>query len=186
MLLILFTLTILIAIVFILIYNSIINSKNSVIRSWSDVATYQRQKIKLLPDLERLTREYLTHEKQLLTGVAELRSAIARVSPGKIDIDALSDVEQKTQSVLSGFRAVAEAYPDLRSADLLRDLMAEMIELEENIAAAITIFNRTVADFNSGIEVFPNSLVNAYGTRLKTYPAFRDSEAESGIEYKFR
>jgi LemA protein len=182
----LFALMVVIAIVFISIYNGIINNKNNVIRSWSDVATYQRQKVKLLPDLERLTQEYLSHEKQLLTGVAALRSAIARVSPGKIDIDALLDVEEKTQSVLTGFRAVAEAYPDLRSADIIRDLMAEMIELEENIAAAITIFNRSVADFNSGIEVFPNSAVNAFGTRLNAYPAFRDSEAESGIEYKFR
>lgn len=79
----LFALMVVIAIVFISIYNGIINNKNNVIRSWSDVATYQRQKVKLLPDLERLTQEYLSHEKQLLTGVAALRSAIARVSPGK-------------------------------------------------------------------------------------------------------
>jgi LemA protein len=55
----LFLLLILLLIICMLIYNSIINNKNTVIRSWSDVVTYQRQKTKLLPDLERLTREYM-------------------------------------------------------------------------------------------------------------------------------
>jgi LemA protein len=174
------------ALIFILINNSIISSKNNVIRSWSDVVTYQRQKTKLLPDLERVTRDYLNFEKQLLSNITELRSALDRVSSSRVDVQTLEDIEAKTQSVFSGFRAVVEAYPDLRSADLIRDLMAEMIELEENIAAAITIFNRNISEFNTGIEIFPNSIVNEMATRLKPYPAFRDSVAEDDIEYKFR
>jgi LemA protein len=182
----LLVLALFVALIFVLINNSIISSKNNVIRSWSDVVTYQRQKTKLLPDLERLTRDYLSFEKRLLSNIAELRSALTRVSPARVDVQALEDIETKTQSVFSGFRAVVEAYPELRSADLMRDLMAEMIELEENIAAAITIFNRNVSEFNTGIEIFPNSIVNDMATHLKPYPAFRDSVAESDIEYKFR
>ena len=122
----------------------------------------------------------------MLTGVTELRSALARVSTSEINLQAIEEIEARTQTLLAGIRAVVENYPDLRSAGLMRDLMAEMIELEENIAAAVTIFNRNVASFNSGIEMFPNSLVNGFLTRLRPYPAFRDSVAESEFEYQFR
>jgi LemA protein len=175
-----------VAVIYILIYNSIIGRKNSVIRSWSDVVAYQRQKTKLLPDLERLTRDYFEFESKLLKDVSELRSAIARVIPDRIDVAALEEAERITQSVLTGFRAVAENYPELRAADVLRDLMAEMVDVEDNVAAAITIFNRNVAEFNSGIEMFPNSIVNSFSTKLTIYPAFRDSLGEADIEYQFR
>lgn len=171
---------------FILVYNAIIRRKNAVIRAWSDVVAYQRQKIKLLPELEQKSREFLTHERELMLGVTELRSAVARMSPDTIDVEALADVGRRTARLLAGFRAVSERYPDLRSADVVRDMIAEMIELEDNIAAALTIFNRNVAIFNSGVETFPNSLVNALSARLPPYPAFTDSGAESAIEYKFR
>ena len=185
MIIFLLLLLVIIAIIIIAIYNGIISLKNNVARSWSDIIAYERQKIKLLPDLERISSKYLDHEKSLLISVTSLRSAIAAVSPGSIDTKALSDIEQKTQSVLSGFKAVAEAYPNLQSADVLRDLMAEMIELEENITAAVTIFNRNVADFNTGIEVFPNSIINSLTTRLSPVPIFSDSSAEYNFEYKF-
>lgn len=174
------------AIFFVAIYNGLISSKNNVIRSWSDVAAYQRQKIKLLPDLEKLTRDYLEYEGSLLRDVTELRASLGRISPTRVDIKALIDIERRTDAVLSRFQAVVEDYPDLQSAGLVRDLMAELIELEENIAAAITIFNRNVADFNSGIEIFPNNVVNALSAKLTVYPAFRDSAAEREIEYQFR
>ncbi len=179
-------LTFVLVFMFIIIYNGIVQRKNLVIRSWSDVVAYQRQKTKLLPDLETLTNQYFAHETELLKGITELRSAIARIGAEVVDVPALVELERKTQSILSGFRAVAEDYPELKSADVMRDLMAEMVELEENISAAITIFNRNVESFNSGIEIFPNSIVNGLSTRLAPYPPFTDSVAEAEIEYQFR
>lgn len=61
--------------------------------------------------------------------------------------------------------------------------MREVTEQQENIGAAIRIFNQNVEAFNTGIEVFPGSLINslfAKKTRLKT---FTDSEAQAGFEY---
>lgn len=174
-----------VGIAFILIYNGIIGRKANVVRSWSDVAAYQRQKTKLLPELERLTRDYFDFESKLLREVTDLRSALSRVNSERVDVSALGEAERMTQSVLSSFRAVAENYPNLRAADLVRDLMAEMVDVEDNVVAAITIFNRNVADFNAGIAVFPNSIVNALSTRLAAYPAFRDRVGEADIEYQF-
>ncbi len=57
----------------------------------------------------------------------------------------------------------AENYPDLKASQLYNNLMSEISEQQENIGAApIRIFNQNVEDFNNGIEVFPNSLINGW------------------------
>jgi LemA protein len=64
--------------------------------------------------------------------------------------------------------------------------MREIAEQQENIGAAIRIFNQNVKDFNNGIEVFPNSLVNSLLNKKTRVTPFHDSEAEAGFEYKLR
>jgi LemA protein len=63
--------------------------------------------------------------------------------------------------------------------------MTEMTNIENIIAAAITVFNRNIADFNTLIEMFPNNLLNWLFFKYKVYDEFRDSKSESGFEYKF-
>ncbi|WP_299998540.1 LemA family protein [uncultured Cedecea sp.] len=57
-------------------------------------------------------------------------------------------------------------------------------EQQQNISAAIRIFNRNVEDFNNGIEVFPNSLVNGLLNKKHKLDTFNDSQADSGFEYR--
>ena len=58
-------LLIIIAIVFgvIVIRNNIVRHHNATIRAWSDVATYERQKIKILDGLEPLVEQYSALKK---------------------------------------------------------------------------------------------------------------------------
>jgi LemA protein len=62
--------------------------------------------------------------------------------------------------------------------------MREIAEQQENVGAAIRIFNQNVEDFNNGIEQFPNSVINNMLNKKEKLNTFRDEEAESGFEYK--
>lgn len=168
---------------FIIINNGIIRRKNMVVRAWSDVITYERQKNKTLPELERVAGQYQEHEAKLLEEITALRSTLARANTSDIDTGQLAQIEKQTQSLLGSFHVAMEAYPNLEMADVTKGLMREISELQDNIAAAISIFNGNVEAFNSGIQVFPNSLVNGMGAKQTPYKPFTNDEAVESLGF---
>jgi len=169
--------------VIVVIYNGIVSRKNAVKRAWADVITQERQKNKTIPHLEEVVEQYKAHESGVLTQITELRSALQDLSSGDIDTGKLAAVEASSARLLSGLNVVVENYPDLKASETFNNLMREISEQQENISAAIRIFNQNVEDFNNGIEIFPNSLVNSMLNRQSPYQVFTDSEAQEGFEY---
>lgn len=165
------------------LYNGIVQSRNAVERAWADVITWERKKNKTFPKLEELARHYTGFEETVMTKVAELRSALANLSES-VDPAALAAVEQQTTALLKGINIAVEAYPDLKASGVLESVMRELSELQHNIAAAITIFNRNVESFNNAIQTFPGSLVNTFFNHEKKIRPFTDREAQAGFEYK--
>ncbi len=169
--------------VFIVVNNGIIRRKNMVVRSWSDVITYERQKNETLPELEKYASEFREHEKGLLTEVTALRNALNAASSSDVNTDRLAEIQQRSQSLLGSFQVAVEAYPDVKAASITNNLMKEFSELQDNVAAAITIFNSNVEAFNSGIQVFPNSMVNSYGAKETPYKPFTNAEAVESVGF---
>lgn len=164
-------------------YNKIVSAYNRVQRAWSDVLTYERQKIKVLDVLEPQVAGFQEYESQLLEKIVGLRTAITSL-PSVADGDALKSVDQGTKALLGGLNLAFEAYPDLKSAGLLNNLMREVAEQESNIGGAITLFNLSVENFNNTIQLFPGSLVNQLTLKKSLITPFSDSQASAGFEYK--
>lgn len=177
---------ILLALFIVVIYNGIITRMNAVERGWANVITQERQKNKMIPPLEQLVAQFQVHETGLQTQIAELRSGIAKLHSDNIDASQLQQVESKTKDLMQGLNIAVEAYPDLKASEVFNNLMREIAEQQENIGAAIRIFNQNVEDFNNGIQVFPNSLVNTSLNKKSRVTPFHDSEAEAGFEYKLK
>ncbi|UTW55995.1 LemA family protein [Kordiimonas sp. SCSIO 12610] len=174
---------VLLVIMIITIHNGIISRRNTVVRSWSNVITYERQKNVTLPELEKHAAEYKEHESELLSKITALRSAIDQASSGEVRTDDLKAIETHTASMLGSFKVAVEAYPNLEMASITKSLMKEISELQENIAAAITIFNRNVEAFNTGIQTFPNSLVNSMFTKEQSYQSFQNEAAVDSLGF---
>ncbi|RBL67265.1 LemA family protein, partial [Pseudomonas sp. MWU13-2625] len=75
-------------------------------------------------------------------------------------------------------------YPDLKSVELLSNLMREVAEQEGNIGGAITLLTLNVENFNNSIQMFPGSLVNRLVLKKALISPFSDSQASAGFEYK--
>ncbi|KKO45892.1 membrane protein [Arsukibacterium ikkense] len=176
----------LLAVLVVVIYNGIITRKNAVERGWANVITQERQKNKMIPHLEQVVAQFREYESGLQTQITELRSGIARLDSNNIDASQLQQVESSTQRLMQGLNIAVEAYPELKASDVFNNLMREIAEQQENIGAAIRIFNQNVEDFNNGIQVFPNALVNASLNKQSRITPFNDSEAEAGFEYKLK
>ena len=173
-----------VAIIVIGIYNGIIRRANAVERAWANVITQERQKNKIIPHLESVVKDYKEFEQGTLTKVTELRGALQGLDSDRIDTKQLQQAEAKTSELLKSINVTVEAYPELKASETFQKLMREITDQQDNIGAAIRIFNQNVEDFNNGIEVFPNSLVNGMLNRKEKVATFSDSEAEQGFEYK--
>lgn len=167
----------------IVINNGIIARRNMVKRSWADVVTYERQKNETLPALEKEAANYKEHEQTLLADITALRSAIGKASRGDVDTDSLAQIEAATSQLMSSFNVAVEAYPDLKMADVTMSLMKEISELQDNVAAAISIFNANIESFNTGIQIFPNSLINGLMAKEKPFKPFENEAATTSLGY---
>lgn len=177
---------VLLSLFIVLIYNGIITRMNAVERGWANVITQERQKNKMIPHLEQVVAQFQLHETNLQTQITSLRSGIAQLQSDNIDAGQLEQVESRTKELMQGLNIAVEAYPELKASEVFNNLMREIAEQQENIGAAIRIFNQNVEDFNNGIQVFPNSLVNASLNKKSRVTPFHDSEAAAGFEYKLK
>lgn len=168
----------------IMMHNSIITAYNLCKRAWADVHTYERQKVAVLEALEPLLRQYAAHEGGTLKEVTALRAGIRALSATELDPHALAAIRTRTARLLEGLSVVVENYPELKASSLYQEQMKNIRDQNENVGAAIAIFNRNVEIFNSRIESIPGNLVNHYLTHKSRIDEFHDPLAAGNIAYQ--
>lgn len=166
------------------ISNGITQKKNQSKRSWADVLTYLRLKLKLLPNLEDALAKYVSHEDGVFEKITKLRSAVEAM-PANVNLDTATfgEIESKIKEVISAIKITVESYPTLKADALYRDFMNEISEAETNIAASITIFNESVASFNNAIQTFPGNLINMLFNKQSKITEFSDTDASKEVTY---
>ncbi len=173
-----------ITVAIIMIRNNIVRHHNASIRAWSDVATYERQKIKVLDDLAPLVEQYSSFEKGTLEKVTELRQNILNLNLNTSDVSQLQRVESLSKELMRNLNVVVENYPELKANELYLKMMGEIEEQNDNVSAAITIFNRNVELFNNHIQIFPNNIINTATLGKKKLRPFRDNQASQSFDYR--
>ncbi len=103
---------ILLIVAIIMIRNSIVRYHNATIRAWSDVASYERQKLKILDGLQPLVEQYSSFEKGTLEKVTELRQNIMNLNIKDADIVQLQRIESLNRELMHNLNVVIENYPE--------------------------------------------------------------------------
>ena len=168
----------------IIIRNNIVRHHNASVRAWSDVASYERQKIKILDGLQPLVEQYSGFEKGTLEKVTELRQNILNLNLNNTDVSQLQRIESLNKELMRSLNVVVENYPELKANEIYLKMMNEIEEQNENVGAAITIFNRNVELFNNHIQVFPNNIVNTMTMGKKAIRPFRDQAVTQNFDYR--
>ncbi|MCP5774586.1 LemA family protein, partial [Klebsiella pneumoniae] len=112
-------------------------------------------KLKILDGLQPLVEQYSSFEKGTLEKVTELRQNIMNLNIKDADIGQLQRIESLNKQLMHSLNVVIENYPELKANDIYLKMMAEIEEQNENVGAAITIYNRNVELFNNQIQIFP-------------------------------
>jgi len=142
----------------IMVYNSLVRLKNQVNEGWSDIDVQLKRRHDLIPNLIETAKGYLKHEKELLENITKARSqAMSAQTAG--DTTSLAKAENMLGGLLGNLRVALEAYPDLKANQTMMQLMDQLADTEDKIQAARRFFNGLVRDFNTKLQVFPNTLV---------------------------
>ena len=149
----------LIGLIYILIRNSIIGSRNRVDEAWSGIDVQLKRRHDLVPNLVEAVRGYATHERETFEKVTQARAA-AMQAQGP---EQAGQAEGMLSQALGGLRVVAEQYPELRATENFQQLSRNLSELEDEIQASRRIYNSNVQAYNTKIQIFPNSIVASSG-----------------------
>lgn len=147
---------IVIAIILVLMYNSLIAKKNQVENIFASIDTQLKKRYDLIPNLVASVSKYMEHEKSLLEKVTQLRSEANRPNISdaqKIKLDA------QLTSALGSIMIAVENYPDLKANENVMHLQRSLSEVEEQIAAARRAYNQAVTDYNNAIEMIPTNIM---------------------------
>lgn len=140
----------------IVIYNSVIGSRNAVDSAFSSIDVMLKKRSDLIPNLVASVKQYMLHEAGLLEKITQLRTTAT--SPNVSEADRLQ-AEGQLSGALGQLRVAVENYPALRANENFLQLQGALNESEEQISAARRAFNAAVLDYNNSIDMFPYSLV---------------------------
>ena len=149
----------LLGLIFILIRNSIIGSRNRVDEAWSGIDVQLKRRHDLVPNLVETVKGYAQHERETFEKVTQARAA-AMQAQGPAEA---GQAEGLLSQALGGLRVVAEQYPELRATENFQQLSRNLSELEDEIQASRRIYNSNVQSYNTKIQVFPNSMIASSG-----------------------
>lgn len=138
-----------------LTYNSLIVARNRVREAFSHIDVQLKRRASLIPNLVETVKGYAKHEKEVFEKVTQARSAL--VGAKNPQEQAVAN-DMLTASLKSLF-AVAEDYPDLKASDNFKQLQEELSDTETKISASRQFYNTNVLDYNTSLQVFPNSLI---------------------------
>ena len=173
---------IVLALIFVGMYNSFIKLKNSCDEAYSTMDVYLKKRFDLIPNLVETVKGYAAHEKETLQNVIAARNNLQNASTTEEKLAG----ENALQGTLKTLFAVAEAYPDLKANTNFLDLQEQLKGVENDIANSRKFYNAVVKQFNTKCEMFPSNIIAGI-CHFEKKPMFEVDSAEErkNVEVKF-
>ena len=137
------------------VYNGLVKSKMKVDNAWSQIDVQLQRRFDLIPNFVETVKGYMTHERETLEKIAELRTSWANASSvnDKINID------NQISSALKTIMAVSENYPDLKANENFKQLSDELTNTENKISFSRQFYNDAVTMYNTKLRTFPSNII---------------------------
>ena len=137
-------------------YNSLVDLRNHISESWSNVDTELKRRYDLIPNLVSTVKGYAAHERETLERLVELRN---RCADNHGPVSSQEHDEMQLVDALKQVFVVVENYPQLKADQHFLKLQVELTNTENRIQAARRFYNGNVRDYKNKCEVFPSNLV---------------------------
>ena len=149
--------------------NNIKRMEIKVDEAFSGIEVALTKRYDMLTKMLDVCKGFMKHESELFSKVISLRQGMSLGEMGEAD---------REMGELTGrLFAVAENYPELRSAQVFAELQQGIRDAEEHLQAARRLYNASVSSYNAAIAVFPDSLL-ARGRSPREFFEAEDAKRE--------
>ena len=160
-------------------YASIIGKRNKALEALSTIDVQLKMRLDLVPNILKIAKKFMEHEKALLTEITALREK-ASANYDRSQKEAVKEhlaAAEELDSKINQLMVQVENYPDLKSDATMVHAMQTYNEVEAQISAARRFYNSAVTALNNAVQIFPgNVLANMAG--VQQMPFF---EAPEGV-----
>jgi hypothetical protein len=139
-----------------LLYKGLLRVRNRLELALSLIEVQLKRRHDLIPQLLECVKVIATHERELQTIVVEARSESKQW--GSVGKDVGREIN-KGQAVVGKLFALAEAYPDLKTAANFSSFMEQLTDTEDRIALARAFYNDSLLALQDRLQTFPDLLV---------------------------
>jgi LemA protein len=147
-------------------YNRLVRLKNTIANAFGQIDVQLKRRYDLIPNLVEAAKKYLQHEQGTLEAVIAARNQARTASDAlrsrptnAAAVTALGAAEQLLDDSLGRLFAVAEAYPELKADQTIRELSEELTSTENKVAFARQAYNDAALDYNNAQGQFPALLI---------------------------
>lgn len=137
------------------VYNTLVTARMRIQEALAQIDVQLKRRTDLIPNLVETVKGYAKHEKGVLENVTKARSELMKAET----VQEKAEANNFLSDTLKSLFAVSENYPDLKASANFLSLQEELSDTENKIAYSRQFLNSNVLDYNTKIQLFPNSIV---------------------------
>ena len=153
-------------------YNKLVDGRNKVKNSWSQVDVQLKRRFDLIPNLVETVKGYANHESEIFTKFAEARKLYNDAS-SEGSVQKAAEASNQLNKLVT---FTIEKYPELKADAHFSELLSTLKDTEDKIAYTRQFYNDVVLSYNNLREKFPGNII-ANSFSFKEAELFKVDEA---------
>jgi len=174
---------------FIEMSNSLNRGQQDIDQASGNIQTALQRRADLIPNLVNAVKGSQKQEqaitKDITTARTQYYNAKSNYNNASSNEDKLNALNKQQSALNVMVGSIKENYPDLKSNDNMRTLMAQLEGTENRINVARTRYNASVRNYNNKVVSFPSSLVASVTGHSKANYFNGDDKAQINPEVNF-
>ena len=159
------------------LYNGFIRKMNAVEQARSGIEVALTKRYDMLTKMRDVAKGYAVHEKEVFAQVIAMRRGMS--------LDEMKTADDSMSKAYSEVMAVVEAYPQLASNQVFKELQISIRDAEDHLQAARRAYNVCVTTYNNAIEMFPSRIIAEYRGCRKAQLFEGSAEKMNDVSMKF-
>ena len=166
---------ILLGLILYFVYAGVIKARNQLDEALSDIDVQLKKRADLIPNVLKIAKKFMDHEKEVFTKITQLRTKAMEYSVGTTQRFA---AESKLQDAVKQLMVSVENYPQLKSDSSMVKAIEAYQDVEMNIAASRRFYNAALKELKNKVQIFPGSLFKGLAGDFEKYSFFQASEKD--------